>query len=721
MRVRALWYTGATAILIAAGVITVFRRSASDPVETSPPEQAKYARARNCGQCHASIAASYRQSGMARSFYKPAPENVPLKQPIEYRHATSGRHYAMFWRNGKLIQRRWQRGHDGREENAFELEVHYVIGSGNHARTFLHRSANGEVTELPLTWYAHENEWAMSPGFDRPQHPDFTRQIDHGCMFCHNSYPDLKTGEDRFGQIAVFPEDLPQGIDCQRCHGPGAEHVARASSGKHDSKSIREAIINPARLTPALQMDICLQCHLETTSAQLPAATRRFGRTVYSYRPREPLGEYMVHFDHARGTGHDDKFEIVGAAYRLRKSACYLKSEGRLTCTTCHNPHQIMREDEAKAHYRKQCMHCHSQLTSHADRARSDCAGCHMPKRRTEDAVHVVMTDHLIQRRKPAGDLLAPLREKTENYRGDIVFYYPEELPETERDAYLGIALVAHGADRERGIALLERVIAQGKPVEPKVWTSLGDAFMTEGRFKDAIRAYEAALQQNGRFEKARYNYVQALERTGDSAEAQRQYEQLIAASSGFAQAHTRLGDLLARSGDAERATAQYETAIRLRSTDPEPHSRLAGLHLMKGRTAEAKASLAAALRIDPEFADAHNNLARLMAMQGDLSGALTAVRKAARWDPDNAEISLNLGRLLYMQGEHRAAIAELERLVKAQPQFAEARLSLGIAYGETGRLEAASAEFREVLRIQPNHEEARKNLDLATQMLKAR
>ena len=30
--------------------------------------------------------------------------------------------------------------------------------------------------------------------------------------------------------------------------------------------------------------------------------------------------------------------------------------------------------------------------------ASADCIGCHMPKRRTDDAVHVVMTDHWIQR-----------------------------------------------------------------------------------------------------------------------------------------------------------------------------------------------------------------------------------------------------------------------------------------------------------------------------------
>ena len=46
---------------------------------------------------------------------------------------------------------------------------------------------------------------------------------------------------------------------------------------------------------------------------------------------------------------------------------------------------------------------------------------CHMPKRRTEDVVHVVMTDHFIERRPPDRDLLANLAERhpteAEEYR----------------------------------------------------------------------------------------------------------------------------------------------------------------------------------------------------------------------------------------------------------------------------------------------------------------
>jgi len=93
-----------------------------------------------------------------------------------------------------------------------------------------------------------------------------------------------------------------------------------------------------------------MQCHLETTSAPLPNMIRRYGRGAFSYKPGEPLGDYMLHFDHAAGTGRQDKFEIAHAAYRLRKSACFQESAGAMTCTTCHHPHDVPRGPRAAQH-----------------------------------------------------------------------------------------------------------------------------------------------------------------------------------------------------------------------------------------------------------------------------------------------------------------------------------------------------------------------------------
>ncbi|MDQ6705230.1 MAG: hypothetical protein M3Z85_04585, partial [Acidobacteriota bacterium] len=92
-----------------------------------------------------------------------------------------------------------------------------------------------------------------------------------------------------------------------------------------------------------------------------------------------------------------------------------------------------------------------------------------MPKRRTEDVVHVTMTDHYIQRRQPARDLLAEIEERheTENnsYRGKVVPYYPEELPRTpENDLDLAIAQVNQKSNLEQGIRELTAAIERYSP-----------------------------------------------------------------------------------------------------------------------------------------------------------------------------------------------------------------------------------------------------------------
>ena len=330
--------------------------------------------------------------------------------------------------------------------------------------------------QLPLSWYAERGgSWAMSPGYDRPAHLDFRRVIDDGCMSCHNGYPRDPVRDDGTGS------EVPR--RAARRHRLPALSWAR---GRHTSmrwppatsRAARRAIVNPGTLDRERQLEVCLQCHLEPTSSPLPFQLRRVGRPPLSYVPGTPLADTFLYFDHAPSRGrsadpHADKFEIAGAAYRLAKSACFQGSQ--MTCLTCHDPHDVPRGEAAVTHYTAACQGCHQAVhaagTPRVAGAgpRATCIDCHMPRRRTEDAVHVVMTDHFIQRVRPARDLTAPLEEAAtlaaSHYQGEVALYYPPALPPTpETELYLALAQVQQGSNLAAGIPRLQKAIEGHAP-----------------------------------------------------------------------------------------------------------------------------------------------------------------------------------------------------------------------------------------------------------------
>jgi tetratricopeptide (TPR) repeat protein len=633
---------------------------------------------------------------MARSF-----ASVSATEPeSHFVHDLSKRHYEVFRRGGKLLQRRYELDARQQPMNVFEMEATHVIGSGNHARTFLHRTESGELIELPLTWYSQESRWAMSPGFDQSRPPDFTRIADESCLFCHNGYPTAGGA-------------LAEGIDCQRCHGPGLHHVQLATEGKADKSKVRAAIVNPARLSPELQMDVCMQCHLETTSAEFPAIIRRLDRAPFSYVAGEPLGAYMVHFDHGSAADARERFEIAGQAYRLRQAACFRNSQGRLTCTVCHDPHAVERGATSIPYYRAKCVGCHPSVAAagHPELASADCVSCHMPRRRTQDAVHVIMTDHLIQSGPASGDLTKPLTESASTYRGPLAVYYPQ-LSSRERDLYLGVAMIAGGVERPGGIAMLERGLDAHSPA--KAFAVLGEGYLAQGDPHAAVRAFRQAVERSPDVAKIHYNLAQALEAAGDMTGSRSEYERALHIQSVFPEAEYALGNLLVKSGEAALGSTHYQAAIRARPVYFEARNNLGNVYANQDRLPEARAQLEEALRINPAFAEAHTNLARVLAMQHEIPEAIAHARRAVDLNPQYVRGHYNLGQLLQSTDALEAAIGEYRRAVALSPEFVEAHLSLGAALGDSGRLDLAIAEFREVLRLRPGHAEAEKNLRMA-------
>lgn len=681
-----------------------------DTSAPGPASAVARATSQDCQECHQKTHDTYVETvAMARSFYPMTPDKVVEDWVKENRlhHAKSGNHYRMTRDGDRFFQERWQVGVGGKPVRMFRREVTHVMGSGNHVRTYVHRAEDGRTTQLPVSWYAESKTWAMSPGYDREVHDDFFRPLDHGCMFCHNGYP----GEVEPPRDAYYARPLPSGIDCDRCHGDGTRHVELARQDPDDIPALRAVIVNPARLETRRRMDVCLQCHLETAvDPGIPHSLRRFDRRIFDFRPGEALEDYLIPFDsktHVADRGK--RFEIAHHGYRLMMSKCFTESGGKLVCTTCHDAHHTRPIEERKEAFRAACDRCHDADACTEDHGRNrsgtdpdDCTTCHMPKRRTIDVVHAVMTDHRIVKRPPPGDLLAPLSEDHHAYEGELVFHLPDSAPKgAEAKLYLGTAYLQAGR-ADLGIPLIEASRAEGArqyatpwymvsvararegdkegavtalelaveldPDQPGLHAQLGAALLNAGRLDDAKSALEVAIAASPRHSDALAALASIAHLRGNPDRVAELLVRAVDAEPDHVRARRQLAAHLSRTGDREGAIPHLVHALAVSPADTDIETDLAHLHLSLRRNADALRHANEVLHRRPGHDRAARLAVSIMALSSDpsLRNGPLALRRARdlvarQASPSAGDLSL-LAAAHAEAGDFRAAITHASR-----------------------------------------------------------
>jgi predicted CXXCH cytochrome family protein len=437
-----------------------------------------------CQPCHFALAESYAQTPMARSSGRVDSISLPNAS-----FTANGHSYRI--EDNQLIFRE-----SGSE---FKVPMDFFIGSGAAGRSFLF-SRDRYLFELPVTWYSRKRIWDASPGYERETEVRLNRAIEPTCLFCHSSRvrPIFGT-QNRYG-VSPF---LENGIGCERCHGPGSEHV-RHPTDAH--------MVNPAKLAPALRDSVCNQCHL-TGEARIEQP----GHRIAEFQAGDALSSYATYFVRKHNRGD---LKVTSHVEKLAASECKRVSGDKLWCGTCHDPHAGDQSRVTRDRTQSACIGCHPSAHGSDQNRAGNCADCHMPKSQVVDGGHGVLTDHGIWIRRDAAassagmDLQSFLGEPDDRAIG---LAYAEMGDARARDFLLRakpadvevrLRLAALEHDTGRARALYESVLREN-PTHPVALVNLGSLYARAGRVEEAGNLWRRALDTNPGIEEAALNLAQ--------------------------------------------------------------------------------------------------------------------------------------------------------------------------------------------------------------------
>ncbi|WP_442506436.1 cytochrome c3 family protein [Novipirellula sp. SH528] len=315
-----------------------------------------------CGECHAENYHLHGKSGHASTFISAQHASIAKKfvgSTVDAGQPHGRFTYVMDEQGLKAVRV------DDADSEPFPLQ--YALGSGHNAVTFfslIPDQQDGTIGfEHRVSWFADHAGFGLTPGHvnKKPSNEieffgnPVRGEMMHGCVDCHT------TSGTIVDQKIV---DLIPNVNCEKCHGPGSEHVRQARLSDHPPAFS----VGKDNWDQESELQLCGSCH-------------RLPKDISPKKLREYPSELV-------------RFQPIG----MLRSACYLEAEGQMMCTTCHNPHQAFTAKSKQA-YVDDCVRCHDQEnTDHVAcpvSPRDGCIECHMPPVRFEQGM--IFHDHWIR------------------------------------------------------------------------------------------------------------------------------------------------------------------------------------------------------------------------------------------------------------------------------------------------------------------------------------
>jgi|HubBroStandDraft_4_1064222.scaffolds.fasta_scaffold00793_14 predicted CXXCH cytochrome family protein len=377
--------------------------------QTATMGSAHYVGSKACQKCHAEIYESWRKTPMA---------NV-VRDPHEFPDAIIP----------DLASNTVSKFHGE--------DVALVYGSVWKQRYFTKRG--NDYFPEPAQWDITKRVWRpyfVAKGTDwwEPFYPPDNMQRPTGptCDGCHSVDYNIHTK-----QVAEW------NVGCEKCHGPGSEHVKHPSRGN---------TLNPARMDYVQASDTCIQCHSQGRPVTIPIDGKYYDWPV-GYQVGLNLSDYWNLEEHTLGETTFTHY-ADGSAHKNRmqgndfvQSVMYRRG---VTCFSCHDAHGTDNYAQLRKTADKLCLDCHGPLLLNGPRTGtieehthhkagspgSSCVACHMPKIATEIAdvkvrshTFAFITPAMTDKYKIPNPCTSCHTDKTTSWAAEALRHWPERSP----------------------------------------------------------------------------------------------------------------------------------------------------------------------------------------------------------------------------------------------------------------------------------------------------
>jgi tetratricopeptide (TPR) repeat protein len=228
----------------------------------------------------------------------------------------------------------------------------------------------------------------------------------------------------------------------------------------------------------------------------------------------------------------------------------------------------------------------------------------------------------------------------------------------------------------------------------------LGDVYLKRGKPKEALKAFDVALQLAPTMPEAYCNRSVALQEIGRLDDALSAVDRALRLRPQYATAHYNRGNVLKaqhRLGEAEEA---YDRALALQPAFPEALLNRGLARLPAGKRMEALADFNKALAYRQNYAAAHVGRAEVFRSLNDIQQAFSAIDAALTLDPESTDAKLIRIDVLLSAERNEEACEAAKAILESQPENAKALSAYSRALSALKRFDEALVAADQAVRL---------------------